>query len=159
MEEIREAESGQKQEQQSASAAAAAPEAAAPEAASTSENDRRLATTTMAAAAAKIPSSPPAGVLGDVAGKLCQQPDWIKGVRGIQTFQANYKPGTLSKAALTWDPRVWENEQAEMRRKAEEEKRKAEQAKIKQNNMLKLRKVRWLAPQKKQHSQTVNTNP
>lgn len=80
--------------------------------------------------------------MGEIAGELSRQPDWIKGIRGIQTFQSNYKPGTLTKASILWNPRIWEEEQEEKRRKAEEEKRLVEETKRGAQRKLQFRKVR-----------------
>ena len=88
-----------------------------------------------------VPSSPTAGTISNLAGDLCNQPDWTKGVRGIKTFRANYTPGTVTKTKVTWDPRVWEQEQGEKRRKAEEEKKKLEENKKIVQKKLKFRRV------------------
>ena len=87
--------------------------------------------------------SPSAGLMGEMAGELSRQPDWIKGIRGIQTFQSKYKPGNLKKSSVMWNPRVWEEEQEQKKKKAEEEKQRAEVTKRGTQQKLQLRKVRF----------------
>ena len=62
-------------------------------------------------------------------------------MRGIQTFRDHYQPGKLTLNAVLWDPRVWEEEQEEKKRKAEEERRKVEENKRSMQRKLQFRKV------------------
>ena len=87
--------------------------------------------------------SPTGQDMGELAGDLGRQPNWAKGIRGIRTFQANYKPGTVTKGSVLWDPRVWEEEQEEKKRKAEEAERKAQESRRSVQRKMHFRKVIW----------------